>query len=159
MFETFIHPSNIVIGPICSSVAKLCPALCNCNMPGFPDQYQAPNLNTWFVLQVIEKKTCAKYLIKTFQGLHEKSSETDSESQLSHVPLFATPSPWNSPGQNTGVGSLSLLQGIFPTQGLNLGLPHCRWILYQLSSQGSPHEQSRFSQMKLKIWWNILNFW
>ena len=37
-------------------------------------------------------------------------------------------SPWNSPGQNTGVGSWSLLQGIFPTQGLNPGLPHCRWI-------------------------------
>ena len=35
-------------------------------------------------------------------------------------------SPWNSPGQNTGEGSLSLLQGIFPTQGLNPGLPHCR---------------------------------
>ena len=47
-------------------------------------------------------------------------------------------SPWNSPGQNTGVGSLSLLQGIFPTQGSNLGLPHCRQILYQLSHQGSP---------------------
>ena len=38
-----------------------------------------------------------------------------------------------SPGQNTGVGGLSLLQGIFPTQGSNPGLPHCRWILYQLS--------------------------
>ena len=47
-------------------------------------------------------------------------------------------SPWNSPGQNTRVGSLSLLQGIFPTQGLNPGLPHCRWILYQLSHNGSP---------------------
>ena len=46
--------------------------------------------------------------------------------------------PWNFPGQNTGVGSLSLLQGIFPTQGLNPGLPHCRWILYQLSHKGSP---------------------
>ena len=34
--------------------------------------------------------------------------------------------PWNSPGQNTGVGSLSFLQGIFPTQGLNPGLPQCR---------------------------------
>ena len=42
-------------------------------------------------------------------------------------------SPWNSPGQNTGVGSLSLLQGIFPAQGSNWGLLHCRWILYQLS--------------------------
>ena len=47
-------------------------------------------------------------------------------------------SPRNSPGQNTGVGSLSLLQGIFPTQGSNQGLPHCRQILYQLSHQGSP---------------------
>ena len=47
-------------------------------------------------------------------------------------------SSWNSPGQNTGVGSLSLLQGIFPTQGSNPGLPHCRQILYQLSHKGSP---------------------
>ena len=47
-------------------------------------------------------------------------------------------SPWNSPDQNTGVSSLSLLQGIFPTQGSNPGLLHCRWILDQLSHQGSP---------------------
>ena len=46
--------------------------------------------------------------------------------------------PWNSPGQNTGVSSLSLLQGIFPTQGLNPGLPLRRQILYQLSHKGSP---------------------
>ena len=59
---------------------------------------------------------------------------------LSRVWLFATPStpisPWNSPGQNTGVGqntSHSLLQGIFPTQGLNPGLPRRRRILYLLS--------------------------
>ena len=45
---------------------------------------------------------------------------------------------WNSPGQSTGVGSLSLFQGIFPTQGSNPGLPHCRWILYQMSHKGSP---------------------
>ena len=47
-------------------------------------------------------------------------------------------SPWNSPGQNTGVGSLSLLQEIFPTQGSNPGLLRCRQILYQLSHKGSP---------------------
>ena len=41
--------------------------------------------------------------------------------------------PWNSPGQNTGAGSLSLLQGILPTRGSNPSLPHCRQILYQLS--------------------------
>ena len=40
--------------------------------------------------------------------------------------------------KNTGVGSLSLLQGIFPTQGSNPGLPHCKQILYPLSHQGSP---------------------
>ena len=45
--------------------------------------------------------------------------------------------PWNSPDQNTGVGSLSFLQGIFPTQGSNPGLLHCRQILYQLSHKGS----------------------
>ena len=45
---------------------------------------------------------------------------------------------WNSPGQNTGVGNLALLQGIFPTQELNPGLPHCRQVLYQLSHEGSP---------------------
>ena len=46
-------------------------------------------------------------------------------------------SPWNSPGQSTGVGSPSLFQWIFPSQGLNPGLPHCRQILYQLRQQGS----------------------
>ena len=46
-------------------------------------------------------------------------------------------SPRNSPGQNTGVGSLPLLQGIFPTQGLNSGLLHCRQIIYQLGHKWS----------------------
>ena len=54
-------------------------------------------------------------------------------------------SPWNSPGQNPGVGSLSLLQQIFLTQESTQGLPHCSQILYQLSYQGSlkPASQSR----------------
>ena len=56
-------------------------------------------------------------------------------------------SPWNSPGQNTGVGSLSLLQQIFPTQELNWGLLHCRQILYQLSYWGS-HLLFKFSILK-----------
>ena len=51
--------------------------------------------------------------------------------------------PWNSPGQNTGVGSHSILQGIFPTQGVNPGLSQCRRILYQLSHQGSPTVERR----------------
>ena len=44
----------------------------------------------------------------------------------------------DSPGKNTAVGCLALLQGIFSIQGLNPDLPHCRWILYCLSHQGSP---------------------
>ena len=51
--------------------------------------------------------------------------------------------PWNSPGKNTGVGSHSLLQRIFPTQGLKLGLPHCRQVLYHLSNQFSSVQFSR----------------
>ena len=47
--------------------------------------------------------------------------------------ITQAPLPWNSPEKNIGVGSHSLLQGIFPTQGLNPGLPCCRWILYCLS--------------------------
>ena len=46
-------------------------------------------------------------------------------------------SPWNSAGQNTGVGNLPLLQGIFPTQGSSPGISHRRWILHQLSHKGS----------------------
>ena len=56
--------------------------------------------------------------------------------------LWADSLPSEPPGKpkNTGVGSLSLLQGIFPTQELNQSLLHCRWNLYQLSYQGSPKQ-------------------
>ena len=80
-------------------------------------------------------------LFKSF--FHQKrKSECESHSVVSNSlwprGLY---SPWNSPGQNTGVGSLSLLQGIFLTQELNWGLPHSRQILYRLSYQGSPKHQ------------------
>ena len=68
-------------------------------------------------------------------------NETESESHSvmsDSLQLHRPYSSWNSLGQNTGVGSLSLLQGMFPTQGSNPGLPHCRWILYQLSHKVSP---------------------
>ena len=63
-----------------------------------------------------------------------ESHSVVSDSLQSHGPY----NTWNSPGQNTGVASLSLLQGIFPAQGSNPGLPHCRQILYQLSHKGNP---------------------
>ena len=74
-------------------------------------------------------------------------------------------SSWNSPGQNTGVGSLSLLQGISPTQGLNPDLPHCRWILYQLSHQGSPGTLQWVAypffsgSSDQELYWGLLHCW
>ena len=66
-------------------------------------------------------------------------NQSESWSVMSDsLPPHGLYSPWDSPGQTTGVGGLSLLQGIFPTQGSNPGLPHCGWILYQLSHEGSP---------------------
>ena len=66
-------------------------------------------------------------------------SESESHSIISNsLRPHGLYSPWNSPGQNTGVVSLSLLQGIFSTQGSNPGLAHCRRVLYQLNHKGSP---------------------
>ena len=64
----------------------------------------------------------------------ESESHSVVSDSLWHHGLY---SPWNSQGQNTGVCSLSLFQGIFPTQGSNPGLLHCRQILNQLSHKGS----------------------
>jgi len=64
--------------------------------------------------------------------------------------------PWNSPGKNTGVGSHSFLQGIFPTQGLNLGLLHCMQILsLQSEPSGKPFNSlgcmSNFKELLLYL--------
>ena len=74
----------------------------------------------------IKLRKCEVLEVKTCQGGKWKWKS------LSGVWLF------DSSGQNTGVGGISLLQGIFPTQGSNPGLPHYRRILYQLSHKGSP---------------------
>ena len=81
---------------------------------------------------------------------------------FSSARLFATPwtvdctkllRPWNFQGKSTGVGCHFLLQGIFPTQGSNPGLSHCRQTLYHLSHQGSRHE------LRLKQpWQNFQSF-
>ena len=75
---------------------------------------------------------------KRLEGVHFHFSPRENESESHSVVSDSLPphglySPWNSPGQNTGVGSLSLLQGIYPTKGSRPGLPHCRQIIYQLS--------------------------
>ena len=68
-----------------------------------------------------------------------KKSESESHSVVSSSLRPHEPhSPWNFPGQNTGVCSISPLQEIFPIWRSIPGLPHCRWILYQLNHKGSP---------------------
>ena len=87
---------------------------------------------------------------------HQRGPNHQCSVQFSRsVRLFAT--PWNSPGQNTGMGSHFLLQGIFLTQGLNPGLPHCRQILYHLSHQGSPPHNIMMLIKYSSIFTNTLN--
>ena len=90
---------------------------------------------------------CNQDQVRPNKYLKEKKEEALSSFRLPKVKVTQSSptllphglySPWNSPGQNTGMGSLSLLQRIFPIQGSNPGLPHCRQILYQLSHKGSP---------------------
>ena len=71
-------------------------------------------------------------------GLEPKSPALQADSFPPETPGKPKQSLWNSPGKNTGAGCHFLLQGIFPNQGLNPSLLHCRQILYHLSHQGSP---------------------
>ena len=78
------------------------------------------------------------------------SSQSKDQTQVSHTAgRFFLPSEPPGKPMKTGMGSLSLLQGIFPTQESNWGLLHCRWILYQLSYQGSPTATARTSNTML----------
>ena len=81
--------------------------------------------------------------------LHAGSRQADSIPAEPQGKPRGLHSPWNSPDQNTGVGSLSLLQGVFPIQELNWGLLHCRQIIYQLSYQGSPQFSQPITPKKL----------
>ena len=88
----------------------------------------------WYKLIYLQIKNRLTDIENKQTWLIEEKSESESCSVISNSlwphKLY---NPWNSPDQNTRVGSHSLLQGIFPTQGLNPGLMHCMWILYPLS--------------------------
>ena len=89
----------------------------------------------WNLCPVPQAPTCC-FIYFSFLAFKSKS---ESHSGISDsLQPRGQYSLWNSLGQNTGVGSLSFLQRIFSTQGLNPALPHCRRILYQLSHKGSP---------------------
>ena len=91
------------------------------------------------VTSAFPKLKCSPWnnMLNVFPGAPVGFCESESRSVMSNsLQPYGLHSPWNSPGQNTRVGSLSLFQGIFLTQGSNPGLPHCRQIFYQVSHKG-----------------------
>ena len=92
------------------------------------------NVKSIYELWVIKAKTWLHFVNLTIINFKVKVIQ----SCLTLCDPHGLYSPWNCSVQNTGVGSLSFLQRIFPTQGSNPCLRHCRWILYQLRHKGSP---------------------
>ena len=97
---------------------------------------------------------------------HERKMVMRSEvKSLSRARLFVTPwivactkllRPWDFQGKGTGVGWHFLLQGIFPTQGLNPGLSHCRQTLYRLSHQRSPSNEKERLKFPVSHQWGSM---
>ena len=88
----------------------------------------------WTIHEILQAEYWNRQLFPSPGDLPNQGMEPRSPTlQVDSLPSEPPRKP-----KNTGVGSLSLLQQIFPTQELNQGLLHCRWILYQLSYQGSP---------------------
>ena len=102
------------------------------NMECFPSILMILHFQKWFKTFIEKFCTTLKYLF-----LNESESAICSvvSDSLRHHGIYSL---WNFPGQNTGVGSLTLLQRIFPTQELNPCLPLWKWILYQLSHKEIP---------------------
>ena len=126
-----INSSHLPETVLALKVKTPCPG----NPLSYPRQSFQPVCVQW-LKDVTTSQSCQR--IKEIMPEKWFENSSDSRSIVSDS-LWAHGlySPWNSPGQNTGVGSLSLLQGIFPTQGLNPGLPHCRWVLYHWVSRES----------------------
>ena len=113
------------------------------------DSPECPPQRTWEAsqarLNTQKYSTSLMTVVELCSRKYGKESESESRSVVSNsLQPHGLYSPWNSPGQNTGVGSLSLLRGIFPTQESNSGLLHCRQILYHLS-----HQRSLFMNIKV----------
>ena len=100
----------------------------------------------------------------TLWGREYSGKESESHSLVFATPWTVCSAPGSSihgdsPGKNTGVGCHALLQGIFPNQGSNPGLPHCRQILYPLSHQGSPDfPLSTALAASVKFWYVVFSF-
>ena len=140
----------------------------------FVGQESNSGLARWFWLSVISHKvavkvsvgsgalvswsclTCLTERILKFSGILQKKSERKKGKSLSHFRLCNSMDtrllgPWDFLGKSIGVGCHFLLQKIFPTQGSNPGLPHCRQMLYHLHHHGSPKSKSRV-QLFATLW-------
>ena len=121
----------------CCSVTQPCLTLfdpVDCSTPGFPVLHHLPDFVQTHVHWVDDAIQPSRPLLLPSKDCH-----------LEHLILSWTyqwistqSGVWNSPGKNTGAGDHSLLWEIFPTHGSNLGLLHCRKMVYSLSHQGSP---------------------
>ena len=102
-----------------------------------PHSLLQPKLNLWWgtetLLQAVTAEATQDHTVLCFVG---QMCPTLCDSMHCSPPGSSVHG--DSPGKNTGVGCHALLQGIFPTQGSNSGLPPCKWILYCLSYQGNP---------------------
>ena len=107
-------------------LTQLCPTLCD------PMDCSLPAPLSMGVLQARILEWVAMLFPRGY-------SQPRDRTQVSHIAGRFSPAEPPGKPKNTGVGSLSLLQGIFLTWELNQSLLHCRWILYQLSHQGSPN--------------------
>ena len=105
-------------------VAQSCLTLCNlmdCRLPGSSVPGDSSGKNTWVDFHAL------------LQGVFPTQDRTNVSLQVDSLPSEPPEKP-----KNTGVGNLSLLWEPYSDPGINQGLLHCRWILYQLSYQGSP---------------------
>ena len=119
-------------------VTQSCPTLCNpmkCDPPGSSVHADAPGKNTGVGCQIPSRGSSQPRDLPRSPTLQVDSLQSELPGKL----------------KNTGVGSLSLLQGIFPTQELNRGLLHWRQILYQLSSQGRRHREIQKAKQNFLI--------
>ena len=121
------------------------------------DSKLSKRCSTTVVIREMQAKTMRYRYVSTLH-MYPPTNKNDKRKwkSLSRVQLFAT---HGSPGQNTGVGSLSLFQGIFPTKWWNPSLPHYRRILYQLSHKGSPRLMGIPTASDGVNWHNLTNCW
>ena len=124
--------SMLLLGPVKRSLRHAWVLLSSIAGPLTPSDRNSSSSSSWVPSWCSRPDLSWNLCTPTWSESESRSGMSDS---LGPHGLY---SPWNSPGQNTGVGSLFLLQRIFPTQGSNPGLLHFRQILYQLSHKEIP---------------------